>query len=733
MVCKECGSYNAENLSVCKDCGAKLREDDTTTSGEQARVAAEDGRPSRDFVKAPSWPKSAYSGAPEKPVSDTPASSGSFRPTIPPRPAASAPTATCPHCGKPIVSDAPFCAYCGQRVAGEPAPAAVSARPAAKPAPAAAPSRATYAANNFEDEDDDDYEDEDEEDYKPSKPAKRGGKMARREEHEELDEYDDEEGYDEEEYDDLPPKRAKGTTILFWGLIVLLLALIGIFGMYIAKKNFDGDFGKMFASIGSVFNKSGTEDVDAPDASATADPESQMYTASISEYTDPTTSEVYFDIDIYAPTGSSIRIITDATLKQDTTTVPSNNHVILRIAREVFMPNAPVEAEVVTITPNIQVIAPDGTTTQLTVPEITVNVPALSMTVTEPAADTVNATFDNSPIAIMGQVNNYDSEIAVFVNDEQVFVDTTGLFTASYTPKTAPAIAAPTEAPLASTDPSVTPDPAATPEASTSPDASTSPSVSPEGSLEEPEATVAPEATDEAGAATDDLATTGSTESITIEARKNNCVTARKVITVEPYVMQTMSFTVTNDLKGLSSAEGSVTLTGTATPGAVITATCPSADVTFGQAVVSETGTFSMVVTIAKVGAYDVSLVGKLTGYYDGTQNVVVERPPSGSSSSFRKASADLTKSYDKILSGAVTSGDFVFTGKITEIISAEPYTIFRVKLSNDTEVVVANRSAKSTINSSDVKDKKQIAGTLKGLYTDGKTPYIWGWFVWNK
>ena len=728
MVCKECGSYNAENLSVCKECGAKLRDDDTTARDEEARNATEDGRPSREFVKAPSWPKSAYSGAPEKPISDTPVSSGSFRPTIPPRAAASAPAATCPHCGKPVISDAPFCAYCGQRIAGEPAPAAVSARPAVKPAPAPAPARPTYSATDFDDEDDDDYEDEDEEDYKPTKPAKRGGKMARRNDAEELDEYDDEEEFDEEEYDDLPPKRAKGTTILFWGLIVLLLALIAIFGMYIAKKNFDGDVGKMFASIGSVFNKNGTEDVDAADATATADPESQMYTASISEYTDPTTSEVYFDIDIYAPTGSAIRIITDATLKQDTTTVPSNNHVILRISREVFMPNAPVDSETVTITPNIQVIAADGSTTQLTVPDITVTVPTLSMTVTEPTTDTVNATFDNSPIAIMGQVNNYDGEIAVFVNDEQVFVDSTGLFTASYTPKTAPTVATATEAPVASTDPAATPDP----EATADPEA-TEASTTPEGSLEDAEATVEPTATEEVAAVTDDVTSTGGTETITIEARKNNCVTARKVITVEPYVVQTMSFTVTNDLAGLSSDAGTVTVTGTATPGAVITATCPSADVTFGQAVVSETGTFSMVVTIAKVGAYDVSLVGKLTGYYDGTANIIVERPPTDSSSTFKKSASDLSKSYEKIVAGTVTSGDFVFTGKVTEIISTDPYTIFRIKLSDDTEVVVANRSAKSTINSSDVKDKKQIAGTLKGLYTDGKTPYIWGWFIWNK
>ena len=65
----------------------------------------------------------------------------------------------------------------------------------------------------------------------------------------------------------------------------------------------------------------------------------------------------------------------------------------------------------------------------------------------------------------------------------------------------------------------------------------------------------------------DDTAlSSGSTESITIEARKNNSVTARKVITVEPYVVQTMSFTVNNDLKSLSSDTGSVTITGTCTP-----------------------------------------------------------------------------------------------------------------------------------------------------------------------
>ena len=63
----------------------------------------------------------------------------------------------------------------------------------------------------------------------------------------------------------------------------------------------------------------------------------------------------------------------------------------------------------------------------------------------------------------------------------------------------------------------------------------------------------------------------------------------------------------------------------------------------------TETGTFSIIATIAKVGGYDVSLVGKLQGYYDGTATTIVERPPSGSSSAFKKAAADIAKNMEKI------------------------------------------------------------------------------------
>ena len=56
-------------------------------------------------------------------------------------------------------------------------------------------------------------------------------------------------------------------------------------------------------------------------------------------------------------------------------------------------------------------------------------------------------------------------------------------------------------------------------------------------------------------------------------------------------------------------------------------------------------------------------------------QTVTVERPPSASSSAFKKASSDMAKSFDKIVAGTVTSGDFVVTGRVTEIIATDPYT----------------------------------------------------------
>jgi uncharacterized Zn finger protein (UPF0148 family) len=806
MVCRECGAYNAEHLTHCRVCAAKLK-DDAPSGADPSSASGEGQRPAQDFVKAPTWPTRAYSGAektasvqpaqpaPTQPAAPAAGTAATYKPyttatgssglysSIPARqPAAAAPAApaqsaasVCPHCGKPTLSGALFCPYCGTSLApapsGAPAAAAASAGSARRQAPAR-PARKQEPA--FEDEDFDEDEDaEDDEDFdvrskksrkKPVKKAK-AKKKSRFEDDYDDDEEDDEalESEDEDDYededefdDDMPKKKSKGTTFLFWGLIILLVALVAVFGVYIIKKNFGGDVGALSSSLSSLFGgkkDTATEGETTGEGQTVPMEEDNMYTATISEYTDETTGEVFYDLDMYAPTGSTVRIITDAQLKSDTATVPSNDHVVLRVARDVFMPNAPCDQETITISPDIQVDTPDGETVKLKVDDITVTVPTLTMELTSPSGDTVQQTYNNDPILIQGTVDN-TNVTEIYINGEARPISG-GAFALSYTPQIVPNIAAApvvaaTAAPAATdaaaadaagtadgetaaTTDDAAADDATADDAAADDTAETTPGVQAETPA--PEATAAPAPVSSGTAPTD----TNGNETITIEAKLNNYVTARKVITIEKYVVQNKTLVVTNDpATGLSSAEGTVTLQGnvTYTADAKIVPSVGSDDtqVTFGTPAISSTGSFSVQVNIAEVGAYEVTLDATATGYNPSTTTCIVERPPTEKSSVFLKKCTSLEKKYDDIKGGTVATGNFQGTGKITEIISTSPYTIFKVQLNGtDKEVVCVNRSTKSTINSSKVGQKKQIMGSLAGTYEETGLPYVWVWYILNK
>ena len=822
MVCRECGAYNAENLTHCRVCAAKLRDD--APAGENAQ-AADESRPARDFVKAPAWPTRAYTGADTEKAA--PAPQAETVPAAPAAPAAAtytpsysaqrpaaqtvaaqagaaqvgatparparqpsaaqtgAPAAFCPNCGKPALAGALFCPYCGGSLSGvkaAPAAGASAAVPAAVPQgrtgaarPAAKPAVPAKRSAKFEDDYDDDYEDEDEDDFddeprgkkkkalKPAAKSKKAKKSRYEDDYDDEDEdgafdeeYDDDDEFDDDyDDDDDMPKKKKSTTFLFWGLIVLLVALIAVFGIYIVNKNFGGDMGKMTASISSLFGKkTDTGDANSTGADGTdAVPveEDNMYTATIEEYTDESTGEVFYDLNIYAPTGSTVRIVTDAQLKSDTATVPSNDHVVLRVARDVFMPNAPCDSETITISPDIQVDTPDGQTVQLKIDDISVTVPALTMTLTSPEGDTVQQNYNNDPILIQGTVDN-TNVTEIYINGEARPISG-GAFALSYTPVKAPTVATAAAAPAA-TDDAATADDAAADGA----DAAVTPAPTDDAAADDAatdDAATADDATADAAVATDDAAATDTAapaattatavtdasgnETVTIEARLNNYVTARKVITIQPYVVQNMTLVITNDpATGLSSSEGTVTLQGNVsyTADAKIAASTDdgATAVTFGEPAISGTGSFSVQVSISEVGVYPVTLDSSATGYNPSTTSCIVERPPTEKSSAYLKKCTSVEKAYEKITSGETTSGNFQGTGKVTEILSTSPYTIFKIKLSgSDQEIVCVNRSTKSTINSSKIGDKKQVMGSLAGTYEETGLPYIWVWYILNK
>lgn len=432
MVCKECGAYNAEHLTHCRVCAAKLKDYEPAVD----QAAQDPGRPSRRFAQAPTWPKEAYEGAaasaapaqeefvpeeaPPKPMTEpmAPRAAEPKAAQATPRAAAKveAPKPVCSNCGKPLLSDAPFCAYCGTRIGGaqEPAPKTipVAMTDDEQPAPM------TSASRRF---------------GKRAEPAPQPKEDYADLYADDVDEFDDD--YDGDLYedgDDGAKKGGKGSTILFWGLIVVLVFLIGGLGWFVVNKNYGGSFTNL---VNSVFGGA-TATPGLPAGDNTPDPDgittvdgisASIKAASLQDGTEG------FEITVSAPKGSVVRIITEAQLEKDSAEVTrDDNTLTLLVPKAVFLPYTYSDTETVSVTPKLEVTTLDGKTTALTVPAVSVTLEKLTVTITDPATLTVEQKADNGAITVSGTVN--DHTVEVLVNDTAVPVYEGGQFQAEVVP-----------------------------------------------------------------------------------------------------------------------------------------------------------------------------------------------------------------------------------------------------------------------------------------------------------
>ena len=731
MVCRECGAYNAEHLTHCRVCAARLKEPDNMATQDTAEQE-DNGRPAREFVSAPSWPTRAFEGAPEnQPYQPAPQRESRIREQADAL-AASAATAKketvseqksfCASCGKPLVADAPFCPYCGSKIESD--DEEVVEKPVQRQQHAAvsntAASYTKHTASrkdDYDDEDDDEYDDDEYEDDEDTD-------LAETDDDDDLDEYDDDDDYDDEfDDDDDMPKRGKGSTILFWVLIVVLLVLIGVFGFYIINKNY-GDFNTFVSSVfgGKTGNTGEGDDTgDVP-----GDLVNTPQRSTIQETTDAD-GQVYYEITIYAPEGSTAKINTAVALKADTTTMPASGQVTLRLPQSALLPNEPLSTSVYSVTPDIQITEPSGNSYKLDIDAVSFNVPSVTLALTSPEGGAVNASMNNDPITISGTVD--DHTVDVYVNGEQVTVhsdETTGqgVFNYTYTPGQ---VSANTQNPTGD---------AVMPDAGT--DTTITDGTTPATTDAATDGTTTPAGTDAADATTplDTTTTTpalqGATEYVTVEAKKNNYATATQTITVQPYVMQNMVVSVTNELKDLRSDEkdGVLTLSGTVTSGATLTPTCTSDKVTFSTPVVGADGTFTMTATMAEIGVYDVKITATQVGYYDAEVTATLLHGPS-SSSSYMKNCRRITKDYDKLKAGETTSTvNYLVEGKIVTYETETPYVIAKVKLSGGDICYVASYSTKASVGREGGSTTHFFYGTYAGLYGDTGCPFVWGWFL---
>ena len=173
------------------------------------------------------------------------------------------------------------------------------------------------------------------------------------------DYYDDE--FDEDDGEDKPRRKGKGGTVLFIILVVVLLALIAFFGMYIVKKNYGGSVSNLFASLTGKAPEDTTSEDPASSGgnivsnNVTAD---NMSATIVEDVIDGT--EV-FNITVNVPTGSTIRVIPmSGSLQQDSHLLEEGNTAYIAVPRSIFLPDEYCDSASVTVTPQIEITLPDG-------------------------------------------------------------------------------------------------------------------------------------------------------------------------------------------------------------------------------------------------------------------------------------------------------------------------------------------------------------------------------------
>lgn len=430
MVCKECGAYNADELSSCRVCGARLKDAEART-----------GRPEKNFVKAPAYSGKAYASDSSAALKDAQQAARKRAEQLKEKADEavhaeekkqdekedSSEKRFCSSCGKPLFADAPFCPYCGAKNVlaltedAEDASDFDTEEEVEEEIEVAEekPIRKTIFHKNASfDEDDEDDEEEYEDEFDDDE-----------DDEEDEDEFDDEYYDDEFDDDDEEPRKGKGSTILFIVLILILLALIAFFARYFLKKN-PGMLSGIFGNKGAVdvVAENTPEPVDyIEDEPVTAD----NMTASIKE--DVIDGTEIYEINVKAPTGSVVRIISNANLERDSVTIERDDTISLRVPRVVFLPGDYCETASVTVTPQLEVTLPDQSVRMLSVPAVNLVVPQVKLEMTSPNGTSVEAPANDRPITVSGVVS--DHTVQVTVNGANVQVFEGGTFTYDYYPK----------------------------------------------------------------------------------------------------------------------------------------------------------------------------------------------------------------------------------------------------------------------------------------------------------
>ena len=193
-------------------------------------------------------------------------------------------------------------------------------------------------------------------------------------------------------------------TIFYAAAAVLVVALLVLGGILIARNY--GGIGGFFRSVfgGSPILKD----------------------AVVTEGVNANGVDCYI-ITVYARAGNTITVRLNGQEVSDV--INSSNEKEIRIPKADFLPSEPVDGTTAELKPDISITTKDGAVVPVDVKPIPVQVPALSLTVTEPSAASVSV--GKAAVTFSGTVN--DGTVGVFVEGQPLSVNADGTFSGEYT------------------------------------------------------------------------------------------------------------------------------------------------------------------------------------------------------------------------------------------------------------------------------------------------------------
>ncbi|MDL2234971.1 hypothetical protein LJC07_02315 [Christensenellaceae bacterium OttesenSCG-928-L17] len=386
MVCTQCGAYTDQNIKYCAVCGAPLPKTQSSpaqaspetqapvhsTPAPPVQQSRSEEEPSWGFVRAPKWPTPSFdlnaideTALKQQAPSTPPAQPGAYVPPassrqFEPRPAAAPVEPQASTASRASVGDYEYSKRAPQGSFGR------------------APQREADSFNLDEGDDEYDFYDDDEDDIdidegmsfsKPSRRKSSGGRQTR------------------SRSSSLNKKRASNSTWLFVGITALLVVLLVVFGGIYINRN----FGSLSGLFTTLFGGS----------PLLAEPE-------VTEGLDSNGVDCYV-IKVETREGNVVTMrVAGIQLSEE---VDSRKFKTLYFPKHLFLPDEPVEAATAQMVPDIIITTPKGEEYQVEIPPITVNIPAINLSVTSPESEQV--TVSRNIVNFTGTVDQPDADVRI--------------------------------------------------------------------------------------------------------------------------------------------------------------------------------------------------------------------------------------------------------------------------------------------------------------------------------